>query len=47
MKISDSEIREMAKEAGFWGVNIWWKDAIPRFRRFLELKKEQENKKGE
>ena len=38
MEYSDEQIREMAKKAGFWKRDIiYWYDAIPRLRRFLEL----------
>lgn len=33
---ADDEIRKTAERAGFWGVDAWWVDSIPRFRSFLE-----------
>ncbi|MDP2704984.1 MAG: hypothetical protein Q8O71_01135 [bacterium] len=37
MEISDNKIRELADESGFWGVDFWWYEKLPCFRKFLEL----------
>ena len=44
--MTDEEIRRLAKEAGFWGVDGWWDDAIPRFRKMMELAKNEEAPPG-
>ena len=46
INISDDQIKEMARDAGFWGVDIWWKDVIPKFRLFLELAAQPSNPAG-
>ena len=46
-KITDEEIRDIAEQSGFWGVEIWWKHYIPSFRKFLELAIEKDNKPNE
>jgi len=39
MKLTDSEIKQLATDAGFWGVETWWDQSIPRFRKMLTQKK--------
>jgi hypothetical protein len=35
--LTDDDIKRLAREAGMWGVEEWWKDQIPRLKKFLEL----------
>ena len=35
MNEKDAYIRKLAEAAGFWGVDVWWKDSIPKFRKLL------------
>ena len=44
MKLTDAEVRAIAKAAGFWGVDTWWKQSIPQFRAVLAqgMKEERE-----
>jgi len=38
MEYTDEEIMKLAKDAGLWGVEMWWwDDIIPKLRKFLEL----------
>ena len=42
---TDDEIKTIAKECGFWGVDGWWEINIPRLRAFLE-RVEQEKREN-
>lgn len=33
--LTDEEIKSLAKNAGFWGVDGWFDTATPRFREML------------
>ena len=48
-ELTDEEIRKYAEEAGFWGVDLWWRGVIPKFRLFIKLIAAKQNKerKGE
>ena len=45
MKLTNEEIKDLAEieaiKAGFWGVEIWWRDAYLKFRKFLKLVEER------
>ena len=34
--ITDDEIKSLAEAAGFWGVEAWWVQNLPRFRAMIE-----------
>jgi len=34
--MTDMQIRELAERHGWFGVEVWWSMAIPRFRAMLE-----------
>jgi hypothetical protein len=36
-QLTDDDIKRLAKQSGMWGVEGWWKQEIPRLRKFLEL----------
>ena len=37
-KLTDDQIRNLAKQAGWWSTyEAWWEQEIPRLRKFLEL----------
>lgn len=33
---TDKEIRDIAETAGFYGVDSWWKSAIPMFQKIIK-----------
>ena len=40
--LTDDQIRDLAKQAGWWSVyEGWWEQEIPRLRKFLELANSQ------
>jgi hypothetical protein len=40
--MTNEEIVKLAKEAGFWGVDEWFKAALPRFSEMIDKAQEIE-----